>query len=73
MIKIISGRHLTPTNKRVISEMLRSGMTEGQSGRIVYRIADKGDNYSVEITQVEKNDYGKPVNRVSRVEFSFTA
>ena len=72
-IKIISGSHLTQTNKRVISEMITRGMLEGQSGRIVYRIAPTGENYDVEISQTERNDYGKHVTRIQRLEISFKA
>lgn len=73
MIKVKSG-HLTATNKRVISEMLKMSMMEAQSGKIVYRISSEGDgDYKVEISKMEMDDYGRPVNRIWRPTFSYSA
>lgn len=75
MITLTSGIHLTATNKRVISEMIARGMTEGVSGRITYRLDEKDEpgSYAVTISQVERNDYGKPIDRIRRVTITHKA
>ena len=62
MIRLIQGLHLTATNKRHISQMIAANMTRGQSGRLSYTlepIAESPDQFRYQISQKERDDYGR--------------
>lgn len=60
-LKLISGYHVTATEKAAVVQMLERGMKEGWTKIKHYKITPKGKNkIEVVIKTKGKTDYGKP-------------
>lgn len=63
-VKLLSGLHVTATNKRHIVSLIQQGLKSGASARINYYILEQeGDVYKIQIVQNESDDWGRPVVR----------
>jgi hypothetical protein len=70
-IKVTAG-HLTAVNKRDIRHMIEHGMTNGKTrAGITYAITEGDDGeLHVRSTRVERDDWGRPIERAHRATFT---
>lgn len=69
-MKLIEGLHLTATEKRHIAEIIGKGWQSGNSGRKSYLVRPAGEYWRVRITTKERDDFGRPSDRVQSVVVS---
>ena len=74
IISMITGTHLTATNKRHIGELLSQGITQGGTKRLHYKFTSiEGDVAAVTISHIDINDYGKKFVRTQDATVRFAA
>lgn len=68
-ISLIEGTHLTATDKRHIAEIIRRGWSKGATRQRQYSISEReGDTARVTIERYERDDYGRPQTRTSKMK-----
>lgn len=67
-LKVVKGYHLTATNRRAISTMIKNRWKHGHSRDISYQLTKVNDEvYDCEISKNERDDWGRLVTRRSHV------
>jgi hypothetical protein len=63
----VSGSHLTAHDRQAIRAIAEKGWTHGKTARKAYALQrDETGAYSVRITSQERDDWNRPLTRVSR-------
>ena len=68
-MKLIEGFYITQTERRHIKQVIDSGEKHGHTKIKMYTILEsKGNVYTIWIQTKERNDYGQPIMRKSKVK-----
>jgi hypothetical protein len=59
-ISMISGTHLTATNKRHIAQLISQNLVEGGTKALHYELINRdGDMFQIKVSKKLSNDWGK--------------
>lgn len=66
MFKIVSARHVTPTQRKIIAYMIEQKCAAAHSKMINATMTlIEGNQYRVDFTKKERDDWGRPTTRRS--------